>query len=495
LIAFHISLFKFRSFVHSPLPLTFVMPSILLSDSIGNLTGRQIKRGRFTLLEELNSGTYGKVYKAIDRKACSDSPPKYWAVKCIRQEPPGSSGGLNLEREITLHKKVSRHRNVVSIHKIVHTRKYIFIVMDLCSGGDLYTAMMSSMIFRQNDPLVKSIFLQLLDAVQHCHEHGVFHRDLKPENILCNKDLTRIYLTDFGLSTDSVHSQRWGVGSSYYMSPGMSIPLSTSTHGLCFAECIGKDTGYQSYCPRVNDVWSLGIIFTNMITGRNPWDRARLTEESYYFYMQDPRYLSSILPMSKEAEAILSRMLDPNPATRASVLQVHGLVLVANTFFMTAEELRRASKHVQRNAAGFYDNLGQQATQPPAEARNDSTQALSGHESLSISTPITDEVSQPGSHESDFDDIERADGNDTTPDTSPETHAQDNDGDVDEFDLDPTANKIADTSKQPKEAQFSDPTPSAIAVQREEASQKHWVKRIARRLHAMPGGSRMGPLV
>lgn len=64
------------------------------------------------------------------------------------------------------------------------------------------------------------MFLQIIDAVEFCHENGVFHRDLKPENILCNQDGTRVVLADFGLATRQSVSDDLGVGSGYYMSPG-----------------------------------------------------------------------------------------------------------------------------------------------------------------------------------------------------------------------------------------------------------------------------------
>ena len=75
-----------------------------------------------------------------------------------------------------------------------------------------------------NDALITNVFLQILDAVEYCHEQGVYHRDLKPENVLCNEDGSRVVLADFGLATRQLVSDDLGVGSGYYMSPGM-IPV------------------------------------------------------------------------------------------------------------------------------------------------------------------------------------------------------------------------------------------------------------------------------
>lgn len=84
----------------------------------------------------------------------------------------------------------------------------------------------------QNDALITDVFLQIIDAVEYCHEQGVFHRDLKPENILCNQDGTHVVLADFGLATRQPISDDLGVGSGYYMSPGTSISSSSLHTGF-----------------------------------------------------------------------------------------------------------------------------------------------------------------------------------------------------------------------------------------------------------------------
>ena len=95
--------------------------------------------------------------------------------------------------------------------------------MDFVSGGDLGKAITKKRIFARNDALVKRLFLQLLDAVQTCHNAGIYHCDLKPDNVLINKEMTEVYLTDFGLSTSSPKSRSFGVGTPSYMSPGKNL--------------------------------------------------------------------------------------------------------------------------------------------------------------------------------------------------------------------------------------------------------------------------------
>ena len=81
-------------------------------------------------------------------------------------------------------------------------------------------ALIDRLLYTRKDALLKSVFLQILDAVEYCHDHGIYHRDLKPDNILINEDGTQIKLADFGLSTTSKISDSFGCGSPPYMSPG-----------------------------------------------------------------------------------------------------------------------------------------------------------------------------------------------------------------------------------------------------------------------------------
>lgn len=187
-----------------------------------NFTGLVIDDGRLQLLDSLGSGAYGKVYLAVDRMS-SEVGGKFYAVKCLSKPKPGSRQDECQKREFEIHRMVHKHPNIVTLHKVIYGRFFVYVVLDLYIGGDLFTAITERKLYELNDELVKRTFVQLIDAVQYCHDRGVSHRDIKPENILVSKNGLHISLADFGLSTLTDASAEFGCGSSYYMSPGMSL--------------------------------------------------------------------------------------------------------------------------------------------------------------------------------------------------------------------------------------------------------------------------------
>lgn len=94
--------------------------------------------------------------------------------------------------------------------------------MEYAPDGDLFAQILQECTYLGRDALIKHVFLQILDAVQHCHSLGIYHRDLKPENVLCFDQGLRVAITDFGLATTDNKSKEYKTGSVYHMSPGIS---------------------------------------------------------------------------------------------------------------------------------------------------------------------------------------------------------------------------------------------------------------------------------
>ena len=267
-------------------------------------------------MEILGVGAYGVVYKAIDVKTGA-----FYAVKALNKVGLEPRQRSFQQREIQLHHQVSQHPNVVSMLKILDSPDCTFVVLEFCPEGDLFAKITEEERYLGDDVLSRSVFLQILDAVEYCHSVGIYHRDLKPENILVKDGGMTVKVADFGLATKELYSSDFGCGSTFYMSP----------------ECQQTDPApYSCYQSAANDVWSLGVILVNLTCGRNPWKRASSEDSTFRAYMKDRNFLKTILPLSDELDAILRHVFEPNAAIRLSIRELRDLIVRCPRFTKTS---------------------------------------------------------------------------------------------------------------------------------------------------------------
>ena len=310
-------------------------PSLPPSPPLGTLIGG----GSLELVELLGQGGHGTTYRAFDARSLI---PISYAVKCLPHVHASRSSRRRQShlREIRLHKFASAHPNVVSLLHVLEDNDFTYIIMDYCDGGSLSAQMLNKRRYLGQDELVKQVFLQLLDAVEYSHSLGIYHRDLKPENVFCFDSGTRIAITNFGLATTAAFSEEFRISSAYYMSPGTPPILLTffsrfpETNSLLL-ECHGGQSAHNgSYSPQFNDVWSLGIILLNLLTGRSPWKSASLSDPTFSAYLQDPiRFLPTILPISDEVNAVLVHILDVHWRRRPTVTKIKECIKQIDDFY------------------------------------------------------------------------------------------------------------------------------------------------------------------
>lgn len=204
----------------------------------------------------LGTGAYGVVYSALDH-----STGIWYAVKALSKTNPN---GEPLDRrqqefqsrEIQLHYAASAHPNIVSMLKIVDDKDCTYVVLEYCPEGDLFSNITEKGRYVSNDALVRRAFLQILDAVEHCHRLGIYHRDLKPENILVSNSGADVLLADFGLATTDSISEDHGCGSTFYMSPGrpscLLLPSLPTNHFFLFFRMLGPvlPESFLPVCPQ-----------------------------------------------------------------------------------------------------------------------------------------------------------------------------------------------------------------------------------------------------
>ncbi|GAB0132299.1 hypothetical protein EsDP_00000740 [Epichloe bromicola] len=292
----------------------------------------RLLEGKLQLTEILGTGAYGVVYSAFDVKT-----GVRYAVKCLSKF---NTDGTPLERrqvayqqrEIKLHYLASAHPNVVSMLKIVDDPDCIYVILEYCPEGDLFLNITELGQYVGKDELSRKVFLQILDAVEHCHKLGVYHRDLKPENILVTDNGNTVKLADFGLATADDRSEDYGCGSTFYMSP----------------ECLDASTRKPYYMCAPNDVWSLGVILVNLTCGRNPWKQASFQDSTYRAYIRSPDFLKSILPLTDELNDILGRIFNPNPELRITLPELRCRIMACSQFTVPAAPVTPAQQQQQQ---------------------------------------------------------------------------------------------------------------------------------------------------
>jgi len=190
----------------------------------------------------LGEGTYGVVYKALDRQT-----DKIVALKRIRLEVEDEGIPSTALREISLLREL-KHENVVELMDCVQEEGKLYLVFEFLDK-DLkkYMEACSGLI---TPILVKSYLFQICRGLAFCHARGVMHRDLKPQNLLVTRD-GRLKLADFGLARafcPPIRPLTHEVVTLWYRPPEILL-------------------GSQTYAPPV-DVWAIGAIFVEMVTKR-----------------------------------------------------------------------------------------------------------------------------------------------------------------------------------------------------------------------------------
>ncbi|KAJ7587219.1 kinase-like domain-containing protein [Mycena floridula] len=264
--------------------------------------------GRYKLLNVIATGGFGKVYKAADL-SLPGSP--FVAIKCIARLDPDSRRNKLLIRELNLHRKVSSHPNILTFHEHFKTSWAIWMLLDFCDGGDLGAAIVEGR-FYNNEELVKQTMVQLIDALQYCHDNNVQHNDLKPANVLLGLD-NHIYLADFGIASETPVSEGTGCGTAPYLSP----------------EALGFETKSRPFSTVHSDIWALGIILINILTGHNPWHIATSTDVEFASFIKDPEFLYKTLSISEGVHDILRPVLTMNPLARTPLPELRKQILSA----------------------------------------------------------------------------------------------------------------------------------------------------------------------
>ncbi|CAM9642271.1 unnamed protein product, partial [Ectocarpus fasciculatus] len=146
----------------------------------------------FEIGEELGKGRFSRVCMCVNKHTLERN-----AVKIIMKEDMKQDEKDLLRAEIAIMRLVN-HPNIIRMEAVYESKKDIFIVMQLHSGGELFDRIVGRPRFTEDEAF--TVMYPLVESVAYLHEMGIVHRDLKPENILCGDRIEDIKIADFGLS-------------------------------------------------------------------------------------------------------------------------------------------------------------------------------------------------------------------------------------------------------------------------------------------------------
>lgn len=237
------------------------------------MSSNKLLAGRYELIEKIGDGGMAVVYKAKDRLL-----NRYVAVKILRPEFTRDSQFIESFRKESQAAAGLQHPNIVNVYDVGKEGNIYFIVMELIDGRPL------SDIIEENGPLdyrnVIEIGKQVAAALSLAHKNHIIHRDVKPHNIMITKDGVA-KLADFGIakaiSTSTIVNKDDGgqvMGSVHYFSP---------------EQARGK------YVDEKSDVYSLGIVLYEMLTGEVPFDGDNPVEIALMHINEDIKPPSQII--------------------------------------------------------------------------------------------------------------------------------------------------------------------------------------------------------
>ena len=282
--------------------------NMLVADAAVDTRLKSRRLAHFELREKVGVGSFGSVWKALDTEL-----DRIVALKIPRhgQLSPGEVEQFLREARAAAQ---LRHSHIVAVHEVGRDEDMVYIASEFVEGASL-ESYLKDQLFSPRE--ATALCIQLAEALEHAHQHGVVHRDLKPANIILDW-AQQAHITDFGLAkrdsgeiTMTMDGKLLGTPS--YMSPEQA-------------------SGQAHRSDRRSDVYSLGVILFELLTGELPF-RGNVRMLLHCVIHDDPpspRRLNNSIP--KDLETICLKCLEKDPRKRYAT---------ANEF---ADELRRFLK-------------------------------------------------------------------------------------------------------------------------------------------------------
>ena len=269
-------------------------------NTIRNIVGYSNLNEIYEIKQVLGKGKFGLVKLGIHR-----GNGRKVAIKIINKKLVTAIDVQQVKTEIDI-LKIAKHPNIIQLYDVFENENYIYIIMEYCAGGDLFSYI-EKRGFRLPETRAAEIIHKLSTAVFFLHEYGVVHRDLKPENILMtdNSSNADIRLVDFGLGK--------------IIGPGEMCTDPFGTFSYVAPEVLKE----KPYSFKV-DLFAIGIIAYLLVAGFLPFDHETSEKEIARQTVYEPTpFPNSVWKnISNEARMFVDNLLQKNPDKRMGIQEV-----------------------------------------------------------------------------------------------------------------------------------------------------------------------------
>ena len=251
----------------------------------------------YFLLKSLGKGAFGEVRKTRHKTSGIDN-----AVKIISKRRISEEDQYLMINEVNILRDLD-HPNIIKIYEVYEDENEIYIVQELCTGGELFDRILKNKNF--SEKVAARTIKQVFSAVKYCHLNNIVHRDLKPENLLyeSKSEDALLKIIDFGTSNVFDPSKKMSkrFGTPYYIAP----------------EVIEKHYDYKC------DIWSCGVILYILFCGYPPFnspDKGEIIKKvkAGKYSMSGPEWDI----VSEEAKDLITHILEYNPKIRYDAKEV-----------------------------------------------------------------------------------------------------------------------------------------------------------------------------
>lgn len=247
---------------------------------------KAIEEHGYEIMKYLNKGGFGTCYIVKSKK---------YDMKFVCKVSNDTTG--EFKRELNALTTFD-HQNIVRVYDAFTYESYLFLILEYCPGGSLYSLLKENKKLPINQ--IMKYTKEIIEALEYIHSLGFAHCDLKPSNVLID-EFGRAKLCDFGL-TILTKSGQYEInrvcGSVHYMAPEIALN--------------------REYDPKVADIWSLGVMLYFLGTGKLPYNG----EHIKYIIAEMKFGKDELKNLPVQLRDIVEKCLKINPDDRASIKQL-----------------------------------------------------------------------------------------------------------------------------------------------------------------------------